>query len=81
MQRMIRRIGLRRIRNALLVLCAALVALAVLSFFSLQISEGNHGTTELINGQPDTSALLPPLALFVVGSAGLLAVLGWRPDE
>lgn len=78
---MLQWIGPGRVRRALIVLCAALVALAVLAFFSVQISETNHGTTELIDGRPDTSALVLPLALFMLGCAGLLAVLGWRPDS
>ncbi len=67
-------------RRALIVLFAALVVLAALSFFSVQISETNQGAIELIDGRPDTSALVLPLALFVVGSSGLLAALGWRPE-
>jgi len=74
-------IGLARVRRALVVLCAALVTLALLSFFSLQISEVNNGATELINGRPDTSALILPLILFVLGSGGLLAALGWHPEQ
>ncbi len=81
MAKILRRIGLERIRRALIILCAVLVLLALQSFFSLQISETHNGTSELINGQADTSALIAPLVLFIVGGAGLLAMLGWHPDE
>ena len=76
----LRRIGLARVRRALIVVCAVLVLLALQSFFSLQISETHNGTAELINGQADTSALIAPLVLFIAGGAGLLALLGWRPE-
>lgn len=78
---MFRRINLWRLRRALLIVCGALIAVAVLMFFNLQISETNHGTTELINGQADTAALAVPLAVFVIGAAGLFAVLSWKPRQ
>ncbi len=81
MEKIARRIGLARVRRALIVLCAVLVLLALQSFFLLQISEAHNGTSELINGQANTSALIAPLVLFIVGGAGLLAVLGWHLDE
>ncbi len=80
MGKILRRIGLERVRRALIVLCAVLVLLALQSFFSLQISETHNGASELIDGQASTSALIAPLVLFVVGGAGLLAVLGWHPE-
>ncbi len=77
---MIQRIGPARLRRALLVVCVALIALAVLMVFTLPLSETRGGSVELIGGRQDTSALAVPLALFVVGAAGLLAALGWRPE-
>lgn len=78
---MFRRINLWRLRRALLILCGALIAISVLMFLNLQISETNHGTVEIINGQADTAALAVPLAVFVIGAVGLFAVLSWKPRE
>ena len=68
-----------RLRRAAIVACGALVALSVLMFLSVQVGVTDGGTTELLDGRADTSALLVPAALFVIGMAGLLAALGWRP--
>lgn len=70
-----------RLRRALLVLCGALIALSILMFLNVQISETHGGTVELINGQANTDALAVPVALFVIGLAGFLAALGWRPGR
>ena len=81
MSRMPRRIGARRLRRILAMTCGALVAVSMLMFFNLQVSVTHGGTVELINGRSDTQALAMPLALFIVGAGGLMAVLGWRPER
>ncbi len=68
-----------RLRRAAIVVCGALVAISLLMFLSVQVDVTNGGATELIDGRANTSALLVPAALFVIGVAGLLAALGWRP--
>jgi hypothetical protein len=74
-------VGARRLRRILAMTCGVLVAVSILMVFNLQVGVTHGGTVELINGRSDTQALAVPLALFVVGAAGLLAALGWRPEH
>lgn len=67
------------LRRVLLLVSAALVVAAVVLFFSVQVAETSQGQVETINGQANTNGLALPLALFVIGLAGLLAALGWHP--
>lgn len=76
-----RRLNLWLVRRIAVLICATLIVVALLLFFSVQVSETHHGTAELINGRADTSALAVPLILFVVGLVGLMATLGWRPQQ
>lgn len=76
-----RRINLWLVRRIAVLVCVTLIAVALLLFFGVQVSETHHGAVELINGRADTSALAVPLILFVVGLIGLLAALGWRPEQ
>lgn len=75
------RVTLWRLRRVLLLLCGALIAVAVLMFLNVQISETHGGAVELINGQADTAALAVPAALFLTGVVGFLAMLGWHPEH
>ena len=76
-----RRIDLWLVRRIAVLICATLIAVALLLFFSVQVSETHNGTVEIINGRADTSALAVPLILFIVGLVGLMAALGWRPEQ
>lgn len=76
-----RRINLWLVRRIAVLVCTTLIAMALVLFFSVQVSETHHGTVELIDGRADTSALAVPLILFVVGLVGLMAALGWRPKQ
>jgi hypothetical protein len=74
-------VGARRLRRILAMTCGVLVAVSILMVFNLQVGVTHGGTVELINGRSDTQALAVPLVLFIVGAAGLLAALGWRPEH
>lgn len=76
-----RRINLWLVRRIAVLICATLIAVALLLFLNVQVSETHNGTVELINGRGDTSALAAPLILFIVGLVGLMATLGWRPEQ
>ena len=76
-----RRINLWLLRRIAVLVCVTLIAVALLLFFSVQVSETHNGTVELIDGRADSSALAVPLILFVVGLVGLLATLGWHPEQ
>lgn len=70
-----------RLRRAAIVACGTLVAVAVPMVLSVQLSVTNGGATELLDGRADTSALLVPAALFLLGASGLLVALAWRPGS
>jgi hypothetical protein len=72
-----RRSLLRRLRRIGVLVSAALIAIAVLLFFTTGVSEkvSRAGTQELINGQAGTGSLLLPLGLFVLGMLGLAICL------
>ena len=69
------------LRRIALLVCAALVVVAISLFLNVQLAETHGGTVELIDGQPDAGALELPLALFVVGATGLLLALAWKPSR
>jgi len=76
-----RRIDRQRLRRMAVILFAVLIVAAVTMFLNVQLSETHGGTVELIDGQPNTSALAVPLAVFLVGAAGLMLALGWHPKR
>lgn len=70
-----------RLRRLAVAACSALIIVSITMFLTAQLGEAQGGTVDLINGRADSSALAVPVALFVVGAAGLMAALGWRPEE
>lgn len=70
-----RRLGRLLRRLALLLSVAAIVA-AVWLFSTTTVSVTDHGAHELINGRDDSSALLPAIALLLLGVLGLAYSLG-----
>lgn len=72
-----RRALLRRLRRIGVLVSSALIAVAILLFFTVSVSEKvtRSGTQELINGQAGTGTLLLPLGLFVLGIVGLAVCL------
>ncbi len=70
-----------RVRRVVLVVCTLLLIYAVLSVLSVGVGETHGGTVETLNGQSDTSPLIVPLLLFIIGAGGFLAALGWRPGN
>ena len=76
-----RHINAWRLRRLAVAACGALIVVAITMFLTAQLGEAQGGTVELINGRADTSTLAVPVVLFVVGAVGLMAALGWWPEE
>jgi hypothetical protein len=69
------------LRRLVLLVCVLLLLIAIMMFLDIQVAETHGGSVELLNGQANASALAWPLVLFLVGAAGLFAVLNWHPDR
>jgi hypothetical protein len=69
------------LRRLALLACVLLLLIAIMMFLDIQVAETQGGSVELLNGQANADALALPVALFLIGAVGLLAVLSWHPDR
>lgn len=76
-----KRINRWQLRRVAILVFGALLVLGIAMLLGVQVSEEHSGTIELINGQANTDALALPLMLSIVGAAGLMAALGWKPNR